>query len=341
VQSSSWRQWERWLDQIGVPAAAFLITLVALLALRGLAHARLSRRAGGYAITLLQTVRWPSLLWCLAAALAVALRFPEIAAPQQRLLERSIVIFLILSFSWFAAALSVRLIALYGERQRMPFAVVGLSRTLVYILVFAIGAMILLNYLQLSITPLVTALGVGGLAVALAFQDTLANFFAGVHILVETPIRVGDFIQLSTGEEGTVTDIGWRTTRLVTGGQNTVVVPNTKITTLILVNYSLPTRRQAFAISIVAGVDADPRRVLEIAAEEAARADRVLADPPPLAQLDPGLTPTHLQVKVIVHVADRMDQGPAASDVRMRIYERLRREGVPMRMETRSDAPRS
>ncbi len=333
--------WQAWLDQAGVPTAAFLIALVALLAARWLLFSRLGRRPGGYWITFLQTMRLPSLFWCLAAALAAALQFPELTARQEALIGRYIVIFLILSFSLFAASLAVRMIALYGERQHMPFTVVGLSRTLVYIVVLAIGAMILLRYLQLSITPLVTAFGVGGLAVALALQDTLANFFAGVHILVETPIRVGDFVQLSSGEEGTVTDIGWRTTRLLTGAQNTVVVPNTKITTLILVNHSLPTRLQVLSVPIAAGVDADPRRVLELASEEAALAKNVLAEPPPAALLDPGLTPTHLGVKVVVHIANRMDRDPAASDVRLRILERFRREGVPMRMEPRADAPRS
>ena len=112
----------------------------------------------------------------------------------------------------------------------MPLAMAGLTRTLTRFAVLATGLLVLLAYLNISITPMLTALGIGGLAVALALQDTLANFFAGLHILVERPIFVGDYIRLESGQEGVVTDIGWRTTRIRTLSANMVVVPNTKIT---------------------------------------------------------------------------------------------------------------
>src|SRR4030095_2322700 len=100
------------------------------------------------------------------------------------------------------------------------FAVAGLSRTLIYIFVFSIGLLVLLSEFDVKITPILTALGVGGLAVALALQDTLANLFAGIHILVEEPISLGATIRLASGEEGVVTDIGWRTTRVRNGSNN-------------------------------------------------------------------------------------------------------------------------
>ena len=99
--------------------------------------------------------------------------------------------------------------------------------------------------------PLVTV----QIAVALALQDTLANLLAGIHILVERPIVVGDSIKLESGHEGVVTDIGWRTTRVRTGSNDMVVVPNTKITSGILVNYSLPDRRTVAEVLRVTHAD--------------------------------------------------------------------------------------
>ena len=110
--------------------------------------------------------------------------------------------------------------------------------------VFSIGktiqVLIILSVIGISVTPILTALGVGGLAVALALQDTLSNLFAGAPILMEKPIRAGDFIRLETGREGYVVDIAWRTTRIWMLTNNLVVIPNSKIAQSTLTNYHLP-----------------------------------------------------------------------------------------------------
>src|SRR5450756_244975 len=80
------------------------------------------------------------------------------------------------------------------------------------VIVWTIGGLILLSSLGVAITPLLTALGVGGLAVALALQDTLSNLFAGVHILASRKVQPGDFIQLDNGMQGYVEDTNWRNT---------------------------------------------------------------------------------------------------------------------------------
>ena len=154
----------------------------------------------------------PTLLWCMAISVDAMLGAIELSARAERIGHNLVVSFLILSLTMVVASVLTRSMHRYGEQHSLPFAVAGLSRTLTNGVVFAIGLLILLGFLGISITPVLTALGVGGLAVALALQDTLANLFAGVHILVERPIAVGDFIRLSAEEEGTVSDIGWRTT---------------------------------------------------------------------------------------------------------------------------------
>jgi small-conductance mechanosensitive channel len=177
---------------------------------------------------------------------------------------------------------------------------------------------------------MLTALGVGGLAVALALQDTLANFFAGVHILVETPIRVGDFIRLSTGEEGVVADIGWRTTRIRALANNMIVIPNTRITSGNLTNFNLPDARVATEVIVVVAQDADPDRVVQLAKETASTIEGVLVDPPPAVVFDPGITPTHMQFKVVIHVPGPLAQGPARSDLRLALLNRFRQEGIDL-----------
>ena len=87
---------------------------------------------------------------------------------------------------------------------------------------------------------MLTALGVGGLAVALALQDTLGNLFAGLQIVASKQVRPGDYLLLESGQEGSVTDIAWRYTTLRTQSNNLVVVPNAKLGQSIITNFQLP-----------------------------------------------------------------------------------------------------
>ena len=96
------------------------------------------------------------------------------------------------------------------------FASTSILATTIDLTVYAIGTLILLESFGISISPLITALGVGGLATALALQDTLANLFSGINILMSKQIKIGDFVKLSTGEEGHVVDMSWRNTTIRT-----------------------------------------------------------------------------------------------------------------------------
>lgn len=283
-----------------------------------------------YAYVFLHAIGFPSILWCIAAALAIAIRN---ATPSQSIIHwanQGIGAFLIISISLAAAAIFVRMIAVYGEHNNMPFAVAGLSRTLSYVFVLSIGGLMLLRMFDIEITPILTALGVGGLAVALALQDTLANFFAGVHILIEQQIIVGDFIRLSTGEEGTVQDIGWRTTRILTGTNNVTVIPNTKITSSILTNFNMPDKRVVTDVAILVAYEADYNRIAEIALDIATTTPGVLAEPSPSVFVDPGITPTHLQMKLVVHVGSQGERGPVQSAIRRKLLDKFREEAIPL-----------
>ena len=87
----------------------------------------------------------------------------------------------------------------YGQRYEPIKPSLGILNLLGKALIVIIGLLITLDSLSISISPLLTTLGIGGLAVALAFKDTLANFFAGLYILADEPIRAGDYIKLEGG----------------------------------------------------------------------------------------------------------------------------------------------
>jgi small-conductance mechanosensitive channel len=322
----------QWTDRLW-PYLIFLIGFGGALLLRSFAIQLLHRyNTPGrhtFAPVLLRAMRMPSLLWCVALGLAIAVNTAELTRTQSYWANRLIGGFLTISISLVLATVAVRVLQAYGERNSMPFATAGLTRTLTYIVILGIGFLLLLRHFDVSITPLLTALGVGGLAVALALQDTLANFFAGVHILVETPIRLGDFIRLSSGEEGVVTDIGWRTTRVRTFQNTMIVIPNTRITTGVLVNFNLPEPRTTTDIAIIVSLEADAERVAAIIMDSINGLEGMLTDPAPILLFDPGITLTHMQFKLVMHCANPLERGLVQSRARALIHEALQREAIP------------
>jgi small-conductance mechanosensitive channel len=135
------------------------------------------------------------------------------------------------------------------------------------IAVLAVGVLVLLQTLGISIAPILTALGVGGLAVALALQDTLANLFAGVHILASRKVKLGDYIQLSTGEEGYVVDINWRNTVVHQLPDNDLIVPNALLANATVTNTHRPTRQVSVPVQLGVGYDSDLAHVERVTVE--------------------------------------------------------------------------
>jgi small-conductance mechanosensitive channel len=153
------------------------------------------------------------------------------------------------------AALASQSVEIFGAAISPVLPVSSLTRNVAWALIAVLGLLVILNGLGLSITPMLTALGVGGLAVALALQEPLANFFAGFFITLAGQIRVGDYVKLDSGYEGYVVDFSWRSTRLRMLANNLIVVPNAKLAQAIVVNHHLPS--QDLAILVEVGVDYD------------------------------------------------------------------------------------
>lgn len=135
-------------------------------------------------------------------------------------------------------------------RKRRKQTVFKFSKNIVAIVIYVVGILIILSGLGVEVGPLVAGLGIGGLAVALALQDTLSNFFAGVYLTAEQPIRVGDFIEISETEKGYVEEIGWRSTKIKTVENNILIIPNSKLANAVIKNYEVPESELAFWVPV-------------------------------------------------------------------------------------------
>jgi len=220
----------------------------------------------------------------------------------------------------------------YGQRYGPLKPSLGILNLLGKALIILIGLLITMESLNISITPLLTTLGIGGLAVALAFRDTLSNFFAGLYILADQPIRVGDYIKIEGGPEGYVESVGWRSTRMRTLPNNIVVIPNSKLSESIITNYFLPERRMSLLLPISVSYNSDPRRVEEILVEEAKKAagemEGLLAEPAPFVRFIPGFGDSSLNFTLICQVREFVDQYLVQHELRHRIFERFKKEGI-------------
>jgi len=145
----------------------------------------------------------------------------------------------------------------------------GLLNKAVTAIIFVIAVVVILGYFKIDVTPLIAGVGLGALAIGLALQSTLSNFFAGVHLLSDKPIRAGDFIELDADTSGTVEDIGWRSTRIRMLTDNLLIIPNGKLAESNIINYSMP--KQDLSIWVPCGVayESDLKKVEKVALEVA------------------------------------------------------------------------
>ena len=204
----------------------------------------------------------------------------------------ALLVLFIFSLTLMCVRIAGDMVRFYGDQIPGATPVSTLTQTLAQLGVVILGFLIILNQLHVSIAPILTALGVGGLAVALALQDTLSNLFAGFYVAVAGQVRLGDYIKLDTGEEGYVTDISWRTTTIRTLGSSLIIVPNSKLAKAVVTNYHLPEKRISSQVQVNVSYDSDPDKVervlLEIGTAAAKDIPGMLAEPAPSVAFDPG-----------------------------------------------------
>jgi small-conductance mechanosensitive channel len=324
------------LADLASPALVALAVIGVALLVRTLTLGQLAaiaRRRGRETADLFwHALRLPSVLWCavlgLYAGVGAATLPPRLAGRVETVLQALIIV----SVTLTAANLLAALVSRFGERRTIAVGVTGLAQTVARVTALVVGGLILLGQLGISIAPVLTALGVGALAVALALQDTLSNLFAGIHLLADRPIRVGDFVRLDAGVEGFVVDIGWRSTRIRMLPNNLVVVPNAKLAQSMITNYNLPEPRMALLIPISVSYGADPDHVERVLVDEATKAAAdvpgLLGEPAPFVRFIPGFGSSSLDFTLICQVETFVDQYLAQHELRKRILQRFRAEAI-------------
>ncbi len=320
---------------IFIPLIVFLITLLFGYALRRFLFSRLTRWAektkSQIDDIIIATIKGPFIIWCLMLGIYLALEISRLPEELVHIAGKILLVLGITSVTLVLANISTKLIRIYSGRIEAALPVTSLTQNITRIVIFGIGILIILNSLSISITPILATLGVGGLAVALALQDTLSNLFAGFHIIVARQIRIGDYIKLESGEEGYVTDINWRTTKIRMLPNNVVLVPNAKLTQAIVINYYLPDKEMAVLVQVGVHYNSDLKKVEKITCDVAKEVMKEVQGGVP--EFEPFIRyhtfgDFSINFTVILRAKEFVDQYLIKHEFIKRLHERYTKEGI-------------
>lgn len=306
-----------------------------LKALRGWL-ARSQSRAG---TVLIEVLAGPMTIWVAILAAHVAIQSSNMPAKYAERGAETLYFLWMVSVTLMGMRLAGNLVRHYGEEVPGALPVTTLGQNLAQIGVLILGTVVVLDHYNYSIKTILTALGIGGLAVALALQDTLSNLFAGFYVAVARQIRLGDYIKLNTGEEGYVADIGWRSTTIRSLNSNMIIVPNAKLAQAIVTNYYLPEKRMSASLQVGVSYRSDLEQVervlLAVARAGTADIPGMLADPAPSVAFDPGFGESSLGFTVSFTVAEFSNQFGVRNELKKRIFQRFREDGIEIPFPTR------
>lgn len=278
---------------------------------------------------IIRSLRGVVFVWFLLSGIEIALQTVSLPPGAAHPLHKGISILAIFSVVLFFVRLASGIVGHYLDRQTaVPTSFIRhLSAALIYV----IGFLIILDFLGISITPILTALGVGGLAVSLALQDTLSNLFAGLHILLTKKIRPGDYIRLQSGEEGFVADITWRDVTVRALANNLIIIPNSKLATSIVTNFHLPDNELSVLVEVGVSYDSDLRRVEAVTREVAAEVMKETAGGVP--EFDPFIRyhtfgDSSIRFSVILRGREYVDQYRIKHEFVKKLHERFKAEGI-------------
>ena len=288
--------------------------------------------ADSFKTVFIKALRGTPVALCMGIGLYWSLNTLEIHPALAKFFSYILFSLIVISITRTIASTFSGMIDLQAQKGDRKVPRTSLLNNVISVVIYAMGALIILDYCGISIAPVITALGVGGMAMALGLQDTLANVFSGMHLILNKQINLDDYIRLSSGEEGKVADITWRYTTIATIGGSTVIVPNQKIATAILTNYSIPRQEISITIPVSVSYDSDLEKVervtLDVAKKVMEQVDhKIEKDPIVRFSL---FNESSIDLSVILHSANFTSQFPLKHEFIKALTSRYREENITM-----------
>jgi small-conductance mechanosensitive channel len=236
--------------------------------------------------------------------------------------------------TWVAYRIIPALMKIYGRslakrtKTNIDDVIIPVLEKIVKLFLLIIGILLILNILEINITPMLAGMGIAGIAIALALQDTLSNIFSGFYMMVDHPFKLGDRIMLGEGELYEVRDVGMRSTRLYDIINHTMVtIPNSEFSKMKLINLVEPDRRLKVRIPIGVAYGSDIGKVKRVLLEISKEATNVLDDPEPMVFFNE-FDDFSLNLILIVWIDDVTKKLDVIDHINSRIKERFEEEHI-------------
>ena len=276
--------------------------------------------------------------WCLLLGLFMATQCLALRPEWQSTVSKGLVVALMFSLTLATARVVGGLLA-YNAKRSGGAAGSSIITNLVAVVIYILGFLVILDSVGVQITPILTALGVGGLAVALALQDTLSNLFAGLQLIASKKIKIGDYIRLDNTDEGLVTDLSWRYTTVYTLAGNLVIVPNAKLSSAIVTNYSLPHPEIPVSVPVSIAYGSDLERVelisIEVARDIQVTVDGAVRDFQPLVRFT-AFGESSVNFNLVLRATSFEQQPVLRHELIKRLHARFAAEGIEIPYPTRT-----
>ncbi|MCD6570532.1 MAG: mechanosensitive ion channel family protein [Deltaproteobacteria bacterium] len=269
-------------------------------------------------------------LWFIIAGISTANHLTDIPSSIKVPIDKILVILVIVTITWVILKIFTDLIRIYMDKLQERLPTTSLLINFIKITILVLGGLMVMQSLGISITPILTTLGIGGLAVALALQPTLSNLFSGIQILASRQLKPGDYVRLETGDEGYVTDITWRNTTIRTLANNTIVIPNSKLADNIITNYYLPRKEIAVRVQVGVSYSSDLDKVEDITINVARN---VMKDVAGLTTFDPFIRyhtfgDSSINFTVIMRANEVIDQYLIKHEFIKRLHRVYKEKGI-------------
>lgn len=284
----------------------------------------------GYKV-LIHSFRNMPLLWFGIAGMFLSVHKVELSIEVMNIFHKVLLAAIVLSATVFAARVGVGFVDILAEKYGSVITSTSILENLTLFFIYAIGLMVLLNSLGISIAPILTALGVGGLAVALALQDTLSNLFSGIYIILTREINKGDYVKLNSGEEGYIADITWRNTTIKALSNNMIIIPNSKLANSIITNYMRPEKEMSVLVQVGVGYGSDLEKVERVTNEVSKEVLTEVEGGVP--EFDPFIRfhtfgDSSINFSVILRTREFVGQYLLKHEFVKRLHKRFRQEGI-------------
>ncbi|RII27853.1 MAG: mechanosensitive ion channel protein MscS [Geobacter sp.] len=231
--------------------------------------------------------------------------------------------------NWYAATLAEK------GREGLDRQLIPLAEKVIVIFLVGTALIVTLKHFDYDILSLVTALGIGSLAIGMAAKDTLAHVISGFTLMIDRPFRIGDRIQLAGGQMGDVADIGLRSTKIRTLDNTLLIIPNSDLCNTILINQAFPDVRAKGRISVGVSYGSDMEQVKQLLSGIALDIPEVLRDPAP-EPFFVSFGDSALNMALFFWVDDYSSLFAVSDKINSRILQRFREQGIVIPFPTRT-----